>query len=193
MLKKEDYKQIEDLGISKDEITKQLDSFKNGFPFMNLVRPAVAGDGITVLDPKRQKKYENFYRNNKSKYSIVKFVPASGAASRMFKDLFTFLNNFDLENDEVDSFIKKNKLSSVTEFFEGIEQFAFHDELMTIIRGVGINFSVMSKKKKYITILEYLLTHKGLNYGMKPKGLLAFHFYFNRYRTAVSEHLVEGA
>jgi hypothetical protein len=193
MLKKEDYKQIEEMGISKEEIAKQLDSFKNGFPYMNLVRPATEGDGIIVLDKSRQEKYENFYRENKSKYSIVKFVPASGAASRMFKDLFTFLNNFDLENDEVDSFIKKNKLDSVKEFFDGIEHFAFYDELMTIIKGVGINFSVMSKKKKYITILEYLLTHKGLNYGMKPKGLLAFHFYFNRYRTAVSEHLVEGA
>ena len=193
MLKKEDYKQIEEMGISKEELTKQLDSFKNGFPHMNLVRPATAGDGIIVLDKSRQEKYENFYRENKSKYSIVKFVPASGAASRMFKDLFTFLNNFDLEHDEVDSFIEKNKLTSVKEFFDGIENFAFYDELMTIIRGVGINFSVMSKKKKYITILEYLLTHKGLNYGMKPKGLLAFHFYFNRYRTAVSEHLVEGA
>ncbi len=193
MIKKEDNKQIEELGISKDEIKKQLDSFKNGFPYMKLVRPATTGDGITVLDVSRQKKYENLYRDNKNKYTLVKFVPASGAASRMFKDLFAFLNNFDLEKDEIDPFIAKHKLSSVKEFFDGIENFAFYEELMTIIRGVGINFSVMKEKKKYMTILEYLLTHKGLNYGMKPKGLLAFHYYFNRYRTAVSEHLVEGA
>ena len=193
MLTEEDYKQIEELGISKEEIERQLNSFKTGFPHMNLTRPATAGDGIIVLDRSRQKKYEDFYEQNKDLHTIVKFVPASGAASRMFKDLFFFLNNFDLENDEVDSFIEEHKLSSVKEFFDGLEQFAFYDELMTVIRGVGINFSVMSKKKKYITILEYLLTHKGLNYGAKPKGLIAFHFYYNRYRTAVSEHLVEGA
>jgi len=193
MLKKEDYKQIEELGISKDEINKQLESFKSGFPHMNLVRPAIVGDGIIVLDRSRQKKYENFYIENQNKHTITKFVPASGAASRMFKDLFTFLNNFDLEKDEIEPFIKKHKLESVTEFFDGLEKFAFYDELMTIIKGVGINFSVMSEKKKYMTILEYLLTHKGMNYGIKPKGLLAFHFYYNRYRTAVSEHLVEGA
>lgn len=193
MLSKEDNKQIEELGISKEEINKQLESFKSGFPYMKIVRPATSGDGITVLDSSRRKKYENFYRENKSRCSIVKFVPASGAASRMFKDLFTFYNNFDLEKDELDPFIEKHKLSSVKEFFDGIENFAFYHELMTVISGVGINFSVMKEKKKYMTILEYLLTHKGLNYGMKPKGLLAFHYYFNRYRTAVSEHLVEGA
>ena len=193
MLKKEDLKQIKDLGISKEEIDSQLKNFKEGFPKMKLVRPATEGDGIIVLDTSRQKKYEDFYRNNKNKYSITKFVPASGAASRMFKDLYTFLNNFDLENDDIDTFIKKQKLESVKVFYEGIENFAFHDELMNAIKGDGINFSVMKEKKKYYTLIEYLLTHKGLNYGMKPKGLLAFHFYYNRYRTAVSEHLVEGA
>jgi len=193
MLNEKDLKQIEQLGISEQEIKSQLNSFKKGFPFMKLYKAVSPGDGLTVLDISRQKKYEKFYRANKHKYSITKFVPASGAASRMFKDLFTFLNNFDVENDNIDNFIEKNNLSSVKEFFEGLEQFAFYDELMTAIKGVGINYSVLSENKKYVTVLEYLLTHKGLNYGMKPKGLLAFHYYFNRYRTAVSEHLVEGA
>ena len=193
MLGDKDLKQIKSLGISKDEIEKQLNNFKVGFPYINLIRPASGGDGIAVLESSRQEKYSEFYRKYNPEYSIVKFVPASGAASRMFKDLFTFLNEFDVKNGNIDKFIADNNLSSVSEFFKNIESFAFYKELMNSIMIDGIDVSTLSLNEKYITILDHLLTDKGLNYGKKPKGLLAFHFYRTKYRTAIAEHLVEGA
>ena len=96
-------------------------------------------------------------------------------------------------SDDFKSFVEKNKLSSVIEFFDGIKHFAFYEELMEVIEESSVDFSILSDNQKYITILEYLLEEKGLNYAKKPKGLLAFHFYHSKYRTAVSEHLVEGA
>ncbi|MCK5782514.1 MAG: DUF4301 family protein [Flavobacteriales bacterium] len=192
MLDDKDLKQIDDLGINKSEIEKQLNNFENGFPYMKLVKPAIEGDGLTVLTLQRQDHYAKFYTDNKKSHSITKFVPASGAASRMFKDLFTFLNSFKAE-DDYSSFIKSNKLSSVEDFFTNLYKFAFYDELIDTIKKNIPSYDSLSDNEKYLTILDYLLSEKGLNYGNKPKALLAFHYYQTKYRTAVSEHLVEGA
>lgn len=193
MLKERDLNQIDNLGINKDIIGKQLDRFKNGFPYMKLIRPATENDGIYVLKAHREKRYEETYDQGTVSHSITKFVPASGAASRMFKDLTSFYNEFDIDNDNFDSFVKDNGLKSVKEFFEKLYRFAFYNELMDTIENAGIKYDLLSENEKYKTVLKYLLTDVGLNYNNKPKGLLAFHFYYNKYRTAVSEHLVEGA
>jgi len=180
MLKEKDLKQIETLGIGNKEIER-------------LLRPALKNDGLFILNKSEEIYFENYYRDNKEDFSISKFVPASGAASRMFKDLLTFFNNFDAEKDDFKTFVKENKLNSIIEFFDKLKRFAFYSELMDLIEKSEKEFATLTVNEKYMIILDFLLTEKGLNYGNKPKGLLAFHFYQSKYRTAVSEHLVEGA
>ncbi|MCK5824396.1 MAG: DUF4301 family protein [Ichthyobacteriaceae bacterium] len=193
MLKEKDLKLIDLKGISKTEIEEQINNFKNGFPFAQLDRPAVKGDGILVVDGEEEDYFYDLYTNSKNDLNITKFVPASGAASRMFKDLFTFFGKFDAKNDDFAKFIEENKLKSVKEFFCKVENFAFYKELIQVIKDAGVNFDEQNENEKKVTLLDYLLTEKGLNYGNKPKGILAFHFYYTKYRTAVAEHLVEGA
>lgn len=193
MINKNDISQITSMGIEEKELNRQLECFENGLAKVNLLRHASAGDGILVLNETKQNHYKEFYDSNRNNYTIIKFVPASGAASRMFKDLYTFKNKFDVDKDKLKEFTSKNDLKSVFVFFEGLEKFAFYSELIKSIEKDKIDLSKLSENEKYITILDYLLTEKGLNYGNKPKGVLGFHFYQTQFRTAVAEHLVEGA
>ncbi|MDL2306159.1 DUF4301 family protein, partial [Bacteroides sp. OttesenSCG-928-D19] len=116
--------------------------------------------------------------------TIVKFVPASGAASRMFKNLFEFL---DADYDEPSTGFEKA-------FFDNISQFAFYNELNAARQAsTGKDIPTLIADKQYKDIVSGLLGKDGLNYGALPKGLLKFHSYPEGPRTPVEEHLVEGA
>ena len=185
MLTEQDLQQLQAKGITEDKLNSQLSSFVSGFPYLKLYAAASAGHGITVLSTSDQKKYLktwNTYLSSGNK--VVKFVPASGAASRMFKDLFEFLNG---TSDTPDNdFIKK--------FFAGIEDFAFFDDLNAACeKNEGAGIAALISKGSYKAVVENLLTSKGLNYGQLPKGLLKFHKYEDGSRTPLEEHLVEGA
>ena len=185
MLKKEDLKQIHDKGISEEQISKQLEDFKRGFPYLKLEGAATPKKGITVLDKnacedvcRAWKKYQT------SGHKVVKFVPASGAASRMFKDLFAFLNG---SNDEPVSDFEK-------EFFSKIHDFAFFNELSAKCQQLkGKSADELLKEGQYKVVVATLLNMEGLNYGQLPKGLLLFHSYADGARTPMEEHLVEAA
>ncbi|GHT65989.1 hypothetical protein AGMMS50239_26730 [Bacteroidia bacterium] len=169
-----DIQQLNAKGISIAQIEEQLAYFKKGFPYLSIHASASIEKGIKYIPENEQDffldKWSSYLKANKK---IVKFVPASGAASRMFKDLFEFL---DSKSSEPESpFLKK--------FFEGISKFAFYDSLE----------SVGEKNDDRKKIIEILLTNKGLNYGQLPKGLILFHNYPDGPRTAMEEHLVEGA
>ncbi|MDR2621198.1 MAG: DUF4301 family protein [Dysgonamonadaceae bacterium] len=175
MFTQTDIQQLNAKGISIDRIEEQLAYFKTGFPYLSIHASASVERGIKYIPGDEQDfyidKWSTYLKANKK---IVKFVPASGAASRMFKDLFEFL---DSESSEPDTpFLKK--------FFEGISKFAFYDLLQSVC---GENAGAYKK------IVENLLLDKGLNYGQLPKGLILFHNYPDGPRTAMEEHLVEGA
>lgn len=140
---------------------KQLERFKKGFPWLDVVAPAVPGKGIEVMNEQEIAEAEDYLEKAEIK-GRCKFVPASGAASRMFKDIYAGLEN---PND------------SVRKLCENIEKFAFYDP------------KVFDGKKN---VAELLLSDKGLGYGTKPKGVLKFHRYGTETRTAFAEHLVEG-
>jgi len=177
---------LQEKGISKEQIEEQLHFFETGFPFLKIVAPAVIGKGITVVDNEKGNFYINKWESYRQKegVNIVKFVPASGAASRMFKDLYEFL--------ESDS--EAPQKSSVKEFFSQIEKFAFYEELnKACLKNEGATIAELIKNNKLKAVVENLLLEKGLNYGFLPKGLLLFHSYPDEKRTPVQEHLVEGA
>ena len=177
---------LQEKGISKEQIEEQLHFFETGFPFLKIVAPAVISKGITVVDNEKGNFYINKWESYRQKegVNIVKFVPASGAASRMFKDLYEFL--------ESDS--EAPQKSSVKEFFSQIEKFAFYEELnKACLKNEGATIAELIKNNKLKAVVENLLLEKGLNYGFLPKGLLLFHSYPDEKRTPVQEHLVEGA
>jgi len=185
MLKSSDQIILQNRGISLSQIKEQLKSFENGFPFLVIKSAAEPGKGIVqITEDELQDILIQWEAYLHSEAKIIKFVPASGAASRMFKDLFEFLEGKD--NEPANVFEKK--------FFDEIEKFAFYNELNEVcIRNNKQSIEELITSKNYKPIVANLLQENGLNYGVLPKGLLRFHSYPTEKRTPMQEHLVEGA
>lgn len=186
MLTQEDKELLLKKGISEAQIAEQLACFEKGFPYLELSAAAsVENGGILVADADLQEKYLKAWDAYKdSDKKIVKFVPASGAASRMFKNLFEFLGA-DYSEPTTD-FEKK--------FFSRVHDFAFYDELNeACVKNTGKDIDTLIAEKNYKAVVANLLESAGLNYGALPKGLLKFHRYEDGVRTPLEEHLVEGA
>lgn len=186
MLSQEDLKQIAGKGISEAQVENQLEQFKQGFPFLRIEAAAGIGRGIVAPTDNERSKYVNAWNEYKAggDKKIVKFVPASGAASRMFKDMFAFLNG---DNDEPQTDFEKK-------YFANIKNFAFYEELnSTCIKNEGKDIPTLISEGQYKAVVANMLESKGLNYGQLPKGLLLFHKYPEGPRTPLEEHLVEGA
>lgn len=185
MLSPKDLEQIERKGISEEQIEKQLEEFKTGFPFLKLEAAASVGNGIlstSAEDVNRYTEAWNTYKAEEKK--IVKFVPASGAASRMFKNMFAFLT--------ADYEVPTTDFEKV--FFNSITKFAFYPALNDICKkNEGKDIYALIAEGDYKAVVANLLESKGLNYGQLPKGLLLFHTYEDGARTPLEEHLVEGA
>ena len=185
MITPQDKELLENKGISEERIAEQLACFEKGFPYLKLSAAASVEKGILAPDTDEQKKYldawEAYTQTDKV---VVKFVPASGAASRMFKNLFEFLGaNYDAPQT---SFEKT--------FFERIEKFAFYYyQNNACQRGTGKGIPALVAAGNYKAVVAALLEGAGLNYGALPKGLLKFHKYEDNSRTPLEEHLVEGA
>ncbi len=181
----EDLKQISQKGMSEQQVEQQLQQFETGFPFLKLEAAASIGHGIMAPDAADRKRYVGAWEDyKKAGHRVVKFVPASGAASRMFKDIFAFVDaDYDVPTTD---FEKK--------FFDSIGKFAFHDELDAACRkNTGKDISQLIASGQYKAVAENMLKAEGLNYGKLPKGMLLFHNYPEGARTPMEEHLVEGA
>ncbi len=186
MLTHEDKELLAKKGISEEKIAEQLACFEKGFPYLKLSAAAsVENGGIMKAEDKDFERYLaawDAYKDGDKK--IVKFVPASGAASRMFKNMFEFLGA-DYDKPTTD-FEKK--------FFDHIHDFAFYNDLnAACMDNTGKNIDALLSEQNYKAIVSNLLEAAGLNYGALPKGLLKFHRYADGVRTPLEEHLVEGA
>jgi hypothetical protein len=193
MLSKSNIEQLELQGKDIKKVEEQVENFIAGFPFMEVDRPAKIKDGIIQLSETDLKRAVDFYDDTLGEYKIMKFVPASGAASRMFKDLFSFMNEYTGSAEDIEKLNETGPWNSIRNFFDNIEKFAFYEDLKTSLMVDNFDISELMESGKNHIVLQYLLTEKGLNYGNLPKGLLKFHDYKERSRTPVEEHLVEGA
>jgi hypothetical protein len=192
MFSQTDLAQIKKLGIEISEIENQLENFKSGFPFADIQAPATVGDGVLRLENEQLQQAVSSYDNSISDKDILKFVPASGAASRMFKHLFTFMKEYDGSEKAYEKFTSDVGFNSVHYFFKKLNNFAFYEDLKKTF-GDGNELEETHLKKEYVKLLSNLLNKNGLDYGSLPKGLLKFHSYENGSRTPLEEHLVEGA
>lgn len=177
-----DKKQIIERGSTPEKVAEQFAYFEKGFPYINLDRPAIADDGIIRFSEKEIEGLLNAYPAFLSDNKVTKFVPASGAASRMFQPLFSFL-----ENDD-----EKTK-NDALKFLSRLQDFAFYDDLKQTMNKSGHNLEEKIKAEDYKTVIRFILFEEGLNYGSLPKGLLKFHQYPEYNRLAIEEHLVEAA
>lgn len=173
---------IKKQGMNPELVLQQIENFKNGFPFLEITGPATPEHGIRIMEETDLDHFHQTYPEKASKIEVVKFVPASGAASRMFKDLFAFLDG--------DGDLSKSKF--VQKFMDQIEKFAFFDDLNEVLKNRGTSIMDCLDRKDYKEILGALLLEDGLEYGSLPKGLLKFHRYENDTRTPAYEHLIEG-
>ena len=169
MFTEKDLSQIERHGLTPEVVESQLENFRRGFPYLKVVRAASPADGVRMASEAEIDAAVARYEAAAAGTKVVKFVPASGAATRMFKELFEFVNE-DKRGKGIDTLLGR------------IGEFAFWPELQAVLpAGADDKATVRA------------IVGEGLNYGGKPKGLVTFHAYPEGARKAVEEHLVEGA
>ncbi len=179
-----DLKLLKSKGIKIEEILRQLNLFRNGVPPINIVEPATVANGVVKLISSNElQHYVQIYNNIRKSKVIYKFTPASGAATRMFKKLFSFVNSD--ATDPLDDEVRM--------LFADIKKLAFYDDLDSVCKRMyKKDIQEMISKGMYKEIIQAMLEPGGLGYGHLPKALIKFHKYTDRSRTAMEEHLVES-
>jgi hypothetical protein len=193
MFSDKDIKQIESKGLTLQKVMEQINLFETGLPFVTLKDAATIGNGIHGIAEKQKRHYINYFDSKRDQISILKFVPASGAATRMFKFLFQFLKDYNVNNESINSYINRNKAQDLSLFFVGLEKFPFYEEVLKKARELHPNYDTLSGNEQKFLFVKTMLDENGLNYGFCPKGLLPFHKYKDHVSTAFEEHLFEAA
>ena len=188
----QDILQIEDKGLSTKEVENQIEIFKRGNLKVNIIQAATPGNGIKTLSAAQIEELTAYYDSNKGNFDILKFVPASGAASRMFKALHNFLNNFDTENQKLSDYLEEAD-ASLRQFFDKIEQLPFYEQALAKTKENYPKFAGYTQDQQYKLLVETMLDEDGLNFNNLPKGLIPFHQYPDFSATAFEEHLIEAA
>ncbi|TDE05165.1 DUF4301 family protein [Flavobacterium sandaracinum] len=188
-----DFIYIQEYGIPIATIQKQLNFFKEGIPKAELVSPATLSNGILKLSEKDFHEKASFFDANKSGLKLNKFVPASGAASRMFKFLTEFINDFDVENESINAYINRKKANKLAVFIVGMEKFPFFDAIDKQLKAEFADFDSMDRSLKNFYFIKLLLSSDYFDFANKPKGILPFHKYKTHIATPVEEHLQECA
>ena len=187
-----DIQAIEAHGLTVKQIEGQLKDFEKGFPYANLIEPATLEKGIVKLGKGQISDLLNEYESLIHKEKIVKFVPASGAATRMFKKLFALAETFTGSPEDYVSLAEDNGPMSLQFLFDNLDKLSFYDELKKTLLKDGLELEELIAGKQYGTIAEYILEEKGLGYGALPKGLILFHKYEDETRLALEEHFPEA-
>lgn len=193
MFSAQDLKQIKKNGISIKDIEKQLENFKKGFPFLEIAGSANYKFGINKLEPESEDQYIAYYDEHCDDKKILKFVPASGAATRMFKSLFEMMHTYKGTEREYLRLLVDRSFNSLFYTYDNMSKFPFYEDLQEEFMRQNMTLDKCLEKHDYVCLLKKLLTKDGLNYGELPKGLIKFHRYSFGARTAAQEHLVEGA
>ncbi|UII74528.1 DUF4301 family protein [Flagellimonas sp. HMM57] len=184
----QDLEQLKQKGISKEKVMGQIETFKEGIPFVELKKAAVVSDGILKFSEKEENELIQYFENVRGDLELLKFVPASGAASRMFKAMFNFLDIYDPSKEKLSAYIERTGDTAVQKFTSEMKDFPFYHQIMDRISAKAKN----SDEEAYLFVKEMLM-EDGLNYGFYPKGLLPFHKYGTESVTPFEEHLKEAA
>ncbi len=193
MFSNNDLNQIRERGMSADALELQISHFVQGFPFIDLVSPAISGNGIVCFGDEEKKKFITYFDQTVEGQSIVKFVPASGAASRMFRHLFEFRGKYEAGPLGDELLASDQSFNSVWYFISHLHEIAFYSELSLRLERNGFIIDELLKAHDYNTIIDHVLNSNGLAYSSLPKALIRFHDYREGSRTSAEEHMVEAA
>lgn len=188
----QDFIQIHGLGIAMEKVRRQLIIFRNGISKIVLEKPAVINDGIMALSKEDAEKYADLFDSQKENFTLKKFVPASGAASRMFKFLCEFIAEFDPGKETINAYINRKNSQSLSVFLAGAEKFPFYNDVLEASRS-NPYYNNWDKNLKYYNFIKTMLAKGQFDFANKPKGILPFHTYPDFTATPVHEHLKEAA
>ncbi len=191
MFKEKDIQQITGCGLTMQKVESQIELMKSGMSYANLVEAAIIGNGVLKIGGEKQQEFINLFDNKRNEISIVKFVPASGAATRMFKFLFQFLKDFDIKNETLETYVERNK--DIAVFLNGLEKLPFFEDVVFKIHEIVPNFNNLPFGERSVEFVKTMLDENRLNYSFYPKGLLPFHKYPTQVSTAFEEHLMEAS
>jgi nicotinamide riboside kinase len=186
-----DFVQIYEHGIPIENIKRQLAIFKKGIPKMQLLSAATFNNGIVKFSEKEFSEKAAFFDQEKSKFKLLKFVPASGAASRMFKFLSVFLSDFKVGKETINAYINRKKDTDLAVFIVGMDKFAFFNTVHEQLKTVYPNFDSLDRDYKNYFFIKMLLDPQYFDFANKPKGILPFHKYFANIASPIEEHLYE--
>jgi len=187
-----DFMQMKNLQVSIGEVEAHLNIFKSGIPKTILDKPATIKNGILPISDNEAIYYSNFFDQKKETLKLQKFVPASGAASRMFKFLTEFLNEFKVSEETLNAYINRKKCSAMPVFVIGLEKFPFYKELLKYTKTQFSDFEKQSNDVKVYLLAKALLSSSHFDFASKPKGILPFHEYADHIATPIEEHLNES-
>ncbi len=192
MFTERDIKQIQDKGITAEQVNAQVARIKNGMSYSSLVAAGTTGKGIEDYNDDEIKDFIELYESKQNHLSILKFVPASGAATRMFKFLFQFLKSFNPSKESIEEYAEKHNDILINTFISNLEKFPFYNQVVSKAKEANPNFNTLPEGEKYWQFVKTMLDKNGLNYSFFPKGLLPFHKYDDVTITAFQEHLLES-
>jgi hypothetical protein len=186
---------MKSLGITETQIRKQIEIFSESSCHVKLARPCTLNDGIRGISARDAESYLEAHREAAHEGRFMKFVPASGAATRMFQAILKFCNSDGSERYE-ETFRKAESgdahAAELLQCMDGIRKFAFYEDLKETMSVAGLNAERLIRMREFKTVLEYVAKECGLNCGSLPKGLLKFHRYPTESRTAFEEHLYDS-
>jgi len=188
-----DIEDIQELGIDQAQVMAQIQVFRQGVPVLDILRPATIGDGIIDCSMDQWRHWARKFEQQSNALEVVKFIPASGAATRMFGFLFDFLNSFDPNQHRLNTYLTLPENQAIAKFYNNLKEFPFVDLIRQRIRELYPEFKTWTKEKRFYTMVSVLVQEHGLNFGGLPKGLIPFHRYKKNIRTAFEEQLYEGA
>lgn len=188
-----DKEQLLEKGISEDQVRHQLTLFKQGIPFVDIREPATIGNGIYTYNKEEQKALVAYFESQRDQLELLKFTPASGAATRMFKFLFEFLEDYNPEKETVNAYINRKDAQDLRLFFVGIDSFPFYKKIRKKLKKAYGKNDMTNVNVNRFRFVKMMLEKEGYNFGAKPKGLFPFHKYKAHNASAFEEHLFEAA
>ena len=186
------FKQLEARGIDLNKIDFELQLFKTGIPKVNLQAAAIKNNGILTFTNDEMNRLVAEFDTLKSNVTLEKFVPASGAASRMFKFLSEFLIEFNREHESINAYVNRKNDTSLAAFIIGMDKFPFFELVHNRLKQKYHDFESWKRDDKNYFFIKSLLDENEFNYADKPKAILPFHIYGDEIATPIHEHLKEA-
>jgi len=188
-----DIQQIEEKGLSVEKVEDQIENFKRGNVDLDILAAATVWDGIFLYSEQEKYEYISYYEKQKTKLEILKFVPASGAATRMFKDLQVFLEEFKPQSESLPEYLKRTNNTNLKLFLDNLEKLPFYERALNTARENQPGFDELNRHARKILLVQTILYSHGLGLSNFPKGLVPFHNYEDYVATAFEEHFYEAA